>query len=606
MAGVPAVSSASARGNPDWQGTIATEDFYLLRAYSDPGLRFALPRAARLARRADGSPWFFLEFISDRNGAKPEESLYAMIDVGLNRESDLSSALGLLSRAQPGVTLMPATFTTGNYWHLECVDVHATAPFHWEDAQRATIHGRLPAKTAQVLYSALGAGSITVARAAVECEMAAFLPRVDTAATFSAQSMLSSVKSLNPAASSVPFRRMVSFFDDPPRGLFRFDDDDKASTGIGLALAGRVRRFFGKAAPCPRIADGPHVALDLPSGTPDLTTWDLRTPLMTGTPVFLDFDPFTSIVNGAQRDSVTAFTRVPVLPEDLRTQQVTVASGIPRNIRNCDGIDLTLKVDKQYSRSGSTAVEPVPLYPDFTRRDPVELKFGKIGPKPYSTRVSVVIDGEPAEMPWVDALGDYQYIGTDRLPGSCVSVFATPDLLAHATVSVAITGSSGLTATLEYDEPTASFLLPADDAKARLAVTANDLGKIGGPLTLDLPVRSVTLDLASFREYGPKTAKVTVQFHDGAESARLEFQPESGDDTVVLGFSPANSSGEFSYFPTNPFRNRYRFRQASETPENEADWSPFRSPERDLNIAVYRDGARVADAPGEERGNRRG
>ena len=224
-------SNESAQGNPDWQGAMTAENFYLLPAYGAPDLWFALPRCVHLARKADGLPEFFLEFISDRNGAKPEDSLYAVIDMGLNRESDLVSAYGLLPRTQSGVTLMPVTFTTGTYWHLECADAHESAPFAWEDAERATIHGRLPTKTAQLLYSALAAGSITVARAAVECEVAAFLPRVDAAVTFNTVELFSAVAALNPGAPSVPFRRMVTFLDDPPRGLFRFDGDANASTG---------------------------------------------------------------------------------------------------------------------------------------------------------------------------------------------------------------------------------------------------------------------------------------------------------------------------------------------------------------------------------------
>lgn len=590
--------NAAAQGNPDWQGGIVTEDFLLLPAYGDARLYFALPRLARLARKANGAPEFFLEFVSDRNGAKPEESLYAMIDMGLLRVSDLASAYGLLTRTHPGVTLTPATFTTGTYWHLECDDAHETGPFAWEDAQRATIHGRISTKTGQLLYAALATGSITISRAAVECEMAAFLPRVDAAVRFNASNLLASVGTLNPGGASVPFQRMVTFFDDPPHGLLRFEGEDKSGTGRGLALAGRVRHYFGKAAPCPRISDGPHVALALPpGGAPETSFWDLRTPLMTGTPVFLAFDPFTSIVKNGERDRITAFTRVPMLPKDLLTERVTVASGLPRNIRNCDGVDLTLRVDRAYSVSGATAAKSVSLYPALTGANPVELEYERIGPKPYASQLTIALDGEPTEMPWFEGSGDYLYIGRDRLPGTCVTVLATPELLAQAVLPVAITGLADMTATLTADEPAASFLLTRDNPKARLNVIARDLTDAKRTATLDLPCQPVTLDVTSFREYGPRTVTVAVQFHDGVQAAQFEFGPESADDASIrLGFSAANASGQFSYFPTNIFRNRYRFRQAPETGGKETEWSEYQDPEKDLTIAVYRDGARIANA----------
>jgi hypothetical protein len=598
---------AAAQGSPDWQGGILTENFNLLTAYGNTHLYFAVPRGARLARKADGSPQFFLEFVSDRNDSKAEDSLYAVLDLGLERNGDIAGAYNLIPT---GAALMPATFTTGTYCHLECGDSHETAPFAWENAQRATVHSRISPNSGQLVYAALATGTITVAKAAVECGMAAFLPRIESTVTFNAANLLASLATLNPGGSSVAFRRMVTFFDNLPGGLLRFEGNDKGATGrsVGLALAGRVRHHFGQPAPCPRISDGPHVVLRLPpDGAPAVNGWDLRTPMLTEVPVFLDFDPFTPIVSIGGRERVTAFTRVPMLPDDLKTERVTVASGLPPNIRNCEAIELTLRVDKGYSRSGMTAVEPVRLHPDGARSATVELKFAKIGQKPYSARIRGVWQDTVRELPWFDCSGDYLYVGAERLPGTSVTVQATAELLGQASVSIAITGGSGqasLTATLTTDEPAASFLLPVQDSSARITISARDQAKSDKALMLDLPCRSVTLDLATFREYGPQTTNVTVQFKEAAQAVQFEFLPECGEaEPIVLGFSPSRASGQFSYFSTGIFRSRYRFRQSSPPGDRETQWSDYRVPGEDLIIDMRQEGAGPRTASADARRN---
>ena len=580
---------AAAHGTPDWQGFFLTENFSVLPAYGDASLYFAVPRVARLAEKSDRSPEFFLEFVSDRNGAGPGESLYATIDMGLTRDGDLTETYGLLAQRGPGVGLMPATFTTGTFWHLECVDLHETAPFAWEDAQRAVIHTRIGTKTAELLYGSLAGGALQIARAAVECEMAAFLPRIESTVTFHTASLLEALGTLSPGGRSVPFRQMVAYFDKPNPGLLRFDGDDTGATGrsLGLALAGRVRRSFGQAAPCPRIADGPHVTLKQPLGAaPELMSWDLRTPLMTGVPVFLDFDPFTPVVLGGARDRVTAFTRVPPLPEDLLTQTVSVACGLPPNIQAVDAVELTLLVAKEYSRSGLPTAQSVTLHPSDQRTTTVELNFGKSGAKPYSARVRVVSEDGITDMPWFDCSGDYLYIGAERLPGTCVTVRATPRLLGQAVISLAMAGRPA--GTLTEREPAITFLESAANETARLTVTARDPAQADNPLTLDLPCLSLSLDLPSFHQYGPQSTAVTVQFHDGVQDAQFEFLPEGDEEgKIVLAFSASRTSGQFSYFSTRLFKNRYRFRRADENGGGETEWSVYQTPGRALTIPVH-------------------
>lgn len=589
-------------GTPDWQGSVPTEDFIVLPAFGDETLYFAVPRKALLGRRADGSPWFFLEFFSDRNDATVKESLYAVIDLGLECDRHFSAVYELITKNGTGAALMPATFTVGTYCHLECGAAHVTAPFAWEDAQRATLHSRIPAASAQLIYGALEKGTVTVARAAVECGMAAFLPRIDSTVTFNAADILACVARLNPGGSSVAFQQMVRLFDNPPDDVLRFDGQDRGGTGrsLGLSLAGRLRHHFGQPAPCPQISDGPHVALKLPpdSASGDVR-WDLRTPLFTEVPVFLDFDPFTAIVSAGARQRVTQFTVVPRLPDDLKTRRVTVAAALPPGLRNCEAIELTLRVDKAYSESGATAAIPITLYPAADQTAVVDLRFKSIaGAKPFCAQVTVVSDGQPIQMPWFDCDSDYVFIDPSQLPKTWVTVQATQELLNQAAVSIAFDAASAttgsLSATLTAAAPAASFLLQKSDEAARLTITARDPRKPDHTLALDLPCRSVTADIGSFRDYGPQTTSVAVRLGDGTQTVQIDFLPEfAGAEPIVLQFSAARPSMRFTYFATNIFSNRYRYRRHSPTGDHEAPWSDFLPPREDLVIDAARlDGGR--------------
>ncbi|MGY4363972.1 hypothetical protein ACVW1A_000037 [Bradyrhizobium sp. LB1.3] len=582
---------------PDWQGAKLTEDFVVLPAFGDEHLYFAVPRKALLGRKDDGLPWFFLEFFSDRNDATVKESLYAVIDLGLERDRHLSAVYDLISKNGASAALMPATFTTGTYCHLECDDTHVTAPFAWENAQRATLHSRISALSAQLIYGALEKGTVTVARAAVECGMSAFLPRIDTTVTFNAADLIARVAKLNPGGSGVPFRQMVRLFDDPPADALQFDGGDRGGTGrsLGLAVAGRLRHHFGQAAPCPQISDGPHVALKPPpDGASGATRWDLRTPLFTEVPVFLNFDPFTPIVNAGARQWVTQFTLVPTLPDEQKTRRVTVTSALPPGLRNCEAIQLTLQVDQAHSESGTTSATTTDLYPATDQTAVVDLKYKSIaGAKPFGAQVTVVSDGQVIEMPRFDCDSDFLFIDTSYLPKTWVTVRATQDLLSQAIVSFALEAASpaagSLTASLTAEAPAVSYFLATLDEAARLTITARDPQQPNHALGLDLPCRSMTADLGAFRDYGPQTTSVTVRFGTTTQTFQLEILAEfAGAQPIVLQFSTARPSMRFSYFATDIFRNRYRYRRHSSTDDHQAPWSEFLPPRQDLVIDAAR------------------
>ena len=602
---MPSLPIIAAQGTPCWQSVIRTENFDLLSAYDDPHLYFAVPKAASLATRLDGSPMFFLEFFSDKNDPNIDNSVYAMIEMTLEQDGDLSAAYDILRKVRSGITLLPLTFTTGSYVHVECGDSHASAPFAWESARRATINARISLLTARLLFGALATGAVTIARAAIECEVPAVLPRLEATIRFNARDVPDALRTaLNPVGASLAFDALVRFLDHPPTALFRFDGEPvPAGVGLGLALAGRFRHFFGRFARCPRIDDGPHITLDQPADAiPDSATWDLRTPLMTGVPVFLRYDPFGFLMGRTTRDRVTAFTPVPLLPDELRTRHLTVASGLPQSFVNCNQIAVTVRVNKDVSASGSTEARSIVLYPAQPRSTTLDLKYAKINSaKPYSTSVKVVGESDVTDGPWFDMTDDYLFVDASQLPVTYVTVRATSDLLQDAEILFAFMEApdqTRMSGALDAAHPEATYLLGATDVPMRLSISARDPANLANVIKLDLPCRPVELDMTSFHEYGTQSVHVVVQFHDDTTLARLEFAVESDDEErVVLGFTPATPEGQFNYFAASLFRRRYRFREYTGEDDSSSAWSAFLAPGQNLHIGMYRGGARQEPAP---------
>ncbi len=579
---------------PDWQSTLIAHDFKLLPGYADAGIFFALPNASNLATLKDGSPDFFLEFFSDQNDPDPGNSLYAMVRMSLEQSGDLQAAHQLLRQQHLGAALMPIAFTTGTFCHLECGDSHESVPFTWEGARRATLDTRISALTARLLYAALDTGAVTVARAAIECSLAAVLPRLECSVRFDAAKLLPRLlAALNPGSNTVPFDALVKLCDRPPTGCFQFDNPpDHANGSLGLALAGRIRQAFGCFAPCASIFDGPTITLQLPAG-PVVSYWDLRTPLLAEVPVFFRFDPFSFILNTTTRDRVTGFTRVPFFPDQLRTRHIQIVSGMPAYISNCAAVQLTVNVEKTLSLSGRTTSQSIRLYPAPPEASSMNLKYQKIeGPKPYVFYLSVITEEDQTDSPWLDGLSDYLFLDASKLPVPTVTLRATTALLQQAALSFICSTDSTLSSTLTSAQPAVTFLVPALDPEARWFITAHDLSHPDSLLRLELPCRSLDLDLSSFPDYGTQVVRPSVTFHDDLTSASLEFAAESPNgNSVILVFTPDQPQITFGYFATNLFASRYRFRlYTGQDDDSAAPWSTFLPSQTNALIDIHREG----------------
>jgi hypothetical protein len=596
----PRLMAAVRGGIPDWQNSFGAEEFTLLPDHDDKSLYYLLPRIVTLAERADRAPDFTLEFVSDNNTNDPRDLLYTNINMCLTTEGGMARAYQFLTKSKPKAGLMPATLTTEARWYFEIKGVRHSDLFAWDEVGRARIYRRISAELGNLIYGALANVSLSIARAAIGAEIAAFLPQIQSTVSFDPAALLKSLGDLNPGGASVPFRPVVEFFGHAHPGLLEFSGADSGGEGRSraLALAGHVSHFLGASAGCPRISDGPHIALHDASDPklPKRMVWDLRTPLMAVIPLLFDFDPFTPIVKRGEgdkisgRDKVTKFTRVPPLPDEFLTQRVAVAANLPENILTHVAIELNLQVAAGLSRTGSPQNEVITLYPPGNVTANVALKFKKSTPKSYKAQLHAISADQVLDLPWFDCSGDYLYIGAESLPGTWVTIRASPQLLSQAGISAEITGdpkTRGVVASLSEAQPRATYLLPIVSETARLVVTARDPAHSANALTLDLPCRTVSLDLPAFPQYGPQGVTITVEFRPGVDAAEFDFQPEGdADGEITLRFTPGENSKRWNYLVTNLFRTRYRFRTAPREGAPEPAWSDYRLSEEPLTIEL--------------------
>ncbi len=569
---------------PDWTRPIARADAWLVPAYRTADLFFSVPRAVDLARRADGTPDFFLEVFSDRNAAGDDQALFANLRMGLERR-DAGADRDRFVAARGGQTrVVPARLSADAAWHFECGTCRETAPVAWDGAGRATLQTRLPATTGDLIYGQLGTGVVTTARVAVECRVGGVLPRVETTALFEVEALLARLATLHPGAPSLAFDALVTWLKAPPPDLFRLEGEAGVDAGErALALAGRLYRDFGRPAPCPSVSEGPHITLRIPDGTAGPVRWDLRTPYPAELPRFLAFDPFTPIVAAGGRDRVTAFTRVGPLPEDRLSLVVAVSGGFPADLRNCDAIEVVLCVDGALARGHATLARSVTLYPAGRGTQSVTLPFRVSEPKTYRACLQLVVDGTEVLLPWFDGPGSYLHLGPDDVPFLLVSLRATPRLLAQARIAVALVGTPFATA-LTPQAPSASYLL-APGSVPRIRVTATEPGMPGGGLVLDLPGPIVDLDCDAFPQYGAQSIRAHLTFAPGVASARFAFLPEDALEPILVEVTPERPDITVWYFADRIFHHRYRVRRVRHA-DDDGPWSEYHSPGESLFLTA--------------------
>jgi hypothetical protein len=580
---------------PDWQKILRTESFTILPSFDKSDLFYAIATTTRLSSKQDGTPEFYLEFVTDQNDPVPNTSLYAMLRMQVVQSGDLGAAFQWLTGQVAKSRLLPVGFGSGNVFHFEYGGKTESAPFAWNGIA-ARIDARISVLAGRIVYGMLANGGGAVVNAALECRPISMLPRLPISVRFDPKQALAFFeREVSGPGQTLPWQALIKNLDNPPPETFTVTNSTGRDAGqLGLALAGRCLMEYGGPAPCPRISDGPHIKLDrFPINASGPIEWDLRTPTVCLTPVFLNYDPFTPL-QGRKLDALTGFTRVPPLPDQLLTRMIVVLGNLPENILDCSSIRVALRVSKQFSASKLPAVQYVELFPSASPSTPVSLQFAKVEPPhPFDFKLTVERSGGVVETDWQEG-DDFLLIEAASLPGRCFSVTASMELMAEAKISVDVLDQSKQvleSVSLPEVAPIITFLFEPTKQPATLRVTASDRTGSAGPSTVEVPAMFTALEQSLFSGYGPQTVQVELKFLDGAEQVRIEFSPESSAaGPIVLEFSLGTANSLFSYFSQSLFRNGYRFRVLQLNHVSRSDnWSSYQKPELTLTLAIFPD-----------------
>jgi len=594
-------------GLPDWTSAFPTAGSWVLSTYDDARQFFALPSALRLASTESGQPDLGLEYIVP-GGGTVEGSLYAVIRMGLAFTHDHDSALAeVRKRCHPEDSLVAAHFLPETYWRLEH---QAVAPvireFAWEGGDTARVVQRIPAELGTLIYQGLKSGRL-LTRAAIECEVAAFLPRVEEI-TVSAKTseLLDALRKFSKEKgdpNGVSYNLLLNELVNQP---YRFPikvsgrrSPAQQLADFALAVVGRLRMMLGEFKPAPTMLQAPYIAwkrTDDPT-VPAEFFWNLGEPFLARRPWVLDFDPFEGVrelVGKNGIDVVTHVTHVPVSPEAMTELVVVLFVNLPDNTRGVDRLDIDLRIEAKDTPQGRNSFEKnIVLIPKPEQDPPVEvLRFRQPSRKTYSYRVNLMTeDGQRVSGEFSPSSDDHLTIGLHQLPARRVVVKASDRLLQQCVIDARLVGPDGadwVSVTIAPPASAGFLVTPGDLGEAKLEVTATSRVDPSRSIRATFPADSLSLDLKSFPESEAKSVSVTVDITGPDRGALLEILREGADPNypIVVRFALGESRKVVRYDPHSLFETRYRYRLRPAAGGRIPEWSEFRQPSEVLALRL--------------------
>jgi hypothetical protein len=317
--------------------------------------------------------------------------------------------------------------------------------------------------------------------------------------------------------------------------------------------------------------------------------WDLSEPLAVARPLVVMFDPFEAAraaVRDRGPDGVIDHLAVPA----LRTGEVdvSISANLPDTRVGVLVLGANLSAPPLLPKRPQAIRASVQLTPPQDMAT-TRLRFSPSEPVAYTVTPYAVVqtaDGGTqlygAPLPKTDAR---VHLNESDFPVRLVPVEAAAGLTAIAELS--LSASNGVRWALSPEQPATSVALAGDtpilfDVEARARQGDRVLRLTG------LPARPLSLDLSSFREYGPHRIALAAVFAPGEQLIAIDLIAEGAEDLPanisVLAFTPAQPEREWSYFAASPFAPGYRYRLHAGPDEAPASWSEPQSPYAKLEV----------------------
>jgi hypothetical protein len=580
-------------GTPDLQNRFLVGGYEILPTYGGGTHYYFTPNVLQLAHRENGDAEFALNFISAAGHDAPEESLYAMLNLGLQLAAIPPEVTDQFRRDHPRAELLPLPLLPPAYGHIETGRIAPIVGQLAWSGDTARISQHIPADLGTVIYHALQ-GNGMLPRFAVECEAAAYAPRLPVVVRVRTVPFMRAL--LDGGTSRLALTERLAARQGLPMEVEGELDAGNAAD-FALAMLLHIRKFLGRFMPAPRIDQGPHMGLLDPAspGWPPSMEFRLAEPLVGSYPLreLLQLDPFggvQEIVAGRHPGRLTTFSHVPPPQDDGAGQQLLVQAYIPPNLQGVLALDLSVRVEPEYARHGVAQAYSLPLYPRMRAPLSLYLRYRTALKRQYSHQLQLVTPDLvlPVSAPASTADASFLYLGVDDYPAPIATVHAGAQLLAQASVHLALCNPGRMpaqSATLHAGQPAASFVLDPDCPDSCIEAVAQLNADPQARIALRLPARTATLGVHSFAGSGTCVLPVRAVFTEPQRGGfTLDIMPEGGSAMLSVALSAAHSEDEVRYTPSSLLQYRYRYRLSGARPGGAGGWSEWRSPTLPLTL----------------------
>jgi hypothetical protein len=333
---------------------------------------------------------------------------------------------------------------------------------------------------------------------------------------------------------------------------------------VAEAVADRLRNLYGTFVPSPGDQVAEWWRLELPAGETHVRL-DLGEKVTALRVMTMRFDPVAMVRDALESGGLERLIDERELPEfESGFVPLLVSANLPRQrspVLSC-GVDLT--ADPVPPHRMHVLRETVEFLPPDDRGE-VLLRFaaGELATYTCETFVMLGTDSRVIELrsPRRPHAGSSTWFTVSDFALDWIPVAASAQLLREGAVTVAARwAGQAQTVSLTEDHPRDTLAIPAGVEGVELELALRRGGR-----RLRVPVQRgehALLGLPMFREFGPHSVEISVDFAGGPDFVALDVKPEDEPDSaaVTVSFSRARPARTWNWFAPSPFAPGYRYR----------------------------------------------
>jgi hypothetical protein len=588
-------------GMPNLKAPLLAGELVLYPPY-ESGSYSLLPRQISVAVDAMGKPKFTLVLLKTSNPSDTAGQ-YAVLDLSLGGDFPLDPALQAARTATPDATVKPIIINRG-YARLYATtatvqlpaDLTVPVPLGWSgpDLGRWTTH--LSVESGELIKGAIANQSFPFS-ARIEFDFLGVVAPLGVGIEFDPRQLLTALLA-GSSNRQLAYADLLKFFTQPRENLPLTIQGALTNTGAGLfpvVLADRVATAYSVLAPSPSPTDSAVGQFTDPATLPvGKVQWDLSQPCPVLRQCVFLLDSLLESAAGVGPDLVR---EVSVPPLELGFYQINLTANLPANRIGVPALGVTLEIPAKPPFRAAAINQTLTFTPP---QDQGSFSFQLSPGETLGYTISgfaVIAAGSQAQEytspPRPHGEAWIQLQSTD-FPVQFSHLQASSRLLQLAQIEgIASYSGPGQTMaqsfTLSQQVPDVAVAVPAaaamNAALTLTAVPADGSPPVALPV---LPFGNTTIDLPSFREYGPHIIAITCAFEAGGatDPVFIELIPDAEMNPAATQsspparriFTPDQPGDSWGYVAGSPFRAGYRYRFAAAAGAPASAWSEVQSP----------------------------